>query len=263
MRSGQSRRRRSEISLDGARALVTGASSGIGAAVAGALAGAGARVAISGRDVAALERVAGGMGSAVVLPGDLLEPDAAAKLVARAAQRLGGLDVVVSNAGTGWAGPMSEMTPAEIDALVDLNLRAPLQLARAALPHLAASDHGRLVIVGSIAGRLGVAREVVYSATKAGLVGLAGALRAESAGTGVAVSLVTPGVVDTAFFDRRNRPYERARPRPVAASLVAEAVLECARTGRAEVTVPGWLSLPVRLQGAFPGLYRLLASRFG
>lgn len=230
-----------------------------------ALAEAGARVAISGRDVAALETVAGRMGSAasVVLPADLLHPGVAAKLVGDAAQSLGGLDVVVSNAGTGWAGPMIEITPSDIDALIDLNFRAPIHLVRAALPHLAESDHGRIVIVGSIAGRLGVAREVVYSATKAGLVGLAEALRLELAGTDVAVSLVTPGPVDTPFFDRRNRPYERHWPPPIPANVVVDAVLECARTGRAEVTVPGWLSVPVRMQGVLPGLYRLLAKRFG
>lgn len=239
-----------------------------------ALAGSGARVAISGRDVTALEKVASRMSEAarseagvggngaVILPADLLDSGVAAELVEDGSQRLGGLDLVVSNAGAGWAGPLAEMTSSEVDALVDLNFRAPLHLAHAALPHLVASPHGRLVIVGSIAGRLGVAREVIYSASKAGLVGLADALRTELAGTGVTVSLVTPGAVDTPFFDRRNRPYERGWPHPISASVVADAVLECARTGRAEVIVPSWLAVAVRLQGAFPGLYRLLASRF-
>jgi uncharacterized protein len=243
--------------------------------VAVALASAGARVAISGRDLAALERVEERMNeaarpkarargdAALILPADLLALGAAGELVERASQRLGGLDLVVSNAGAGWAGPLSEMTSSEIDALVDLNFRAPLHLAHAALPHLTTSPLGRLVIVGSIAGRLGVAREVIYSASKAGLVGLADALRTELAGTGVTVSLVTPGAVDTAFFDRRNRPYERGWPHPIPASLVADAVLECARTGRAEVIVPSWLVVAVRLQGAFPGFYRWLANRFG
>lgn len=227
-----------------------------------ALADDGARVAISGRDVAALEKVAQRMGPAVILPADLLEPGAAAELVASAAERLGGLDVVVSNAGAGWSGSLVEITPTEIDGLVDLNLRAPLHLIHAALPHLIESGQGRVVIVGSAAGRFGVANEVVYSATKGGLYPLAEGLRGELADTGVTVSLVTPGVIDTAFYERRGRPYEPRLPRPIPASRIAEAVLRCARSGRAEVSVPGWLGVAARIHGALPGLYGWLASRF-
>ena len=237
------------------------------------LAAAGARVAISGRDEAGLEKVAAQMGSAgvssagvssaVVLPADLLQSGAAAQVAADAARRLGGLDVVVSNAGAGWAGPMTDITPDEIDALVDLNLRAPLHLIRAALPQLAASDHGRVIIVGSAAGRFGVSREVVYSATKGGLYPLAEGLRAEVAGTGVTVSMVTPGVIDTAFYERRNKPYEPRFPRPVPATRVADAVLRCARSGQAEIWVPAWLAVAARIDGVVPALYRWLARRFG
>jgi short-subunit dehydrogenase len=343
--------------LDGRRALVTGGSGGIGAAIALALASAGAHVAISGRDVGALDRqaravdaalgatrafaagpalaaepaagcgeeaapaiaaaptsapissaavtsapvtsapvtsaaisstpvpaAAGSWGSPVpsltagdarataivtgrnrgtiTIAADLRRPDAASGVVEAAVAELDGLDLVVSNAGIGWAGPMVDMTAAEIDDLVDLNLRAPLHLAHAALPHLCRQGRGHLVFVGSVAGRLGVPREVAYSATKAGLTGLTDALRSELAGTGVRVSLVTPGAVDTAFFEHRNRPYERVRPRPVPPSAVAAAVLDCIRRERAEVTVPGWVALPVRLHGAFPRIYRMLAERF-
>lgn len=230
-------------------------------------------MALSARDADALERVRSGLsgagaGQAAVLTADLLQPGAAAELVEAAVDALGGLDILVCNAGTGWAGPISEITPAEIDAMVDLNLRAPLHLIHAALPHLAAAGEGRIVLVGSIAGRLGVAREVVYSATKFGLAGFADSLRAELAASGpplesVSVSLVTPGPVDTPFFDRRNRPYERRFPRPIPVAPVANAVVTCARTGRAEITLPAWLALAARIQGAAPGLYRLLATRFG
>jgi short-subunit dehydrogenase len=251
------------VALGGSRALVTGGSSGIGEAVALALASEGARLAITGRDARALARVAGAAGATVTTVADLRRPGAAAEVVHAAVAGLGGLDVVVSNAGAGWAGPMTEMSPDEIDDLVDLNLRAPLHLVRAALPHLLGGAGGHVVLVGSIAGRLGVPREVAYSATKAGLVGFADALRAELAGTGVRVSLVTPGVVDTAFFRRRNRPYERHRPRPIPAASVADAVTDCLRRGRPEATVPAWLELPVRLHGAFPRVYQRLSDRFG
>jgi uncharacterized protein len=199
---------------------------------------------------------------AFTVAGDLRRPGTPAEVVDAAMAALGGLDLVVSNAGVGWAGPFTDMQAAEIDDLVDLNLRAPLQLTRAALPALLASGRGQVVYVGSIAGQLGVAGEVAYSATKAGLVGLADSLRSELAGTGVGVTLITPGVVKTAFFARRNRPYERTRPRPVPAATVADAAIAAIVRGRPEVTVPAWLNLPVRLRGTWPGLYRLLSDRF-
>jgi short-subunit dehydrogenase len=226
------------------------------------------RLALTGRDELALERVAAGLSEAggdeatVVIPGDLTRPGTPATVVDTALAGLGGLDVVVSNAGAGWAGPMVDMAPEDIDALIDLNLRAPAHLARAALPHLLDKGRGHLVFVGSIAGILGVPREVVYSATKAGLVGLSDALRDELRGSGVKVTLVSPGVVDTAFFARRNRPYERQKPRPIPATDVAEAVVDCLEHGRPDAVVPGWLTLPVRLHGAAPHLYRSLAARF-
>jgi uncharacterized protein len=247
--------------LQDRRVLVTGGSSGIGAAVVAALVARRARVVAAGRDVDALARLDGVSG---VVVGDLTEPGQPAAVVAAAAEALGGLDAVVANAGAGWAGPFVSMTPDEIDRLIDLNFRATVQLARAALPWLVAGSEGAaLVLVGSIAGLVPVPGEAVYSATKFALAGLAEALRPEVAADGVRVSLVSPGVVDTAFFARRNRPYGRARPRPIPAERVAAAVVGCLETGRAGVVVPGWLALPARLRGAVPGLYRGLADRFG
>jgi short-subunit dehydrogenase len=77
------------------------------------------------------------------------------------------------------------------------------------------------------------------------------------------VSVISPGVVDTAFFARRNRPYERDRPKPIPPSEVAEAIVDCLEHGRPGRIVPGWLGLPVRLRGAAPNVYRILSNRFG
>jgi short-subunit dehydrogenase len=78
----------------------------------------------------------------------------------------------------------------------------------------------------------------------------------------VAVSLVVPGVVDTRFFERRNRPYDRAHPRPVAPEAVAGALVGAIERDADEAVVPAWLTIPARLHGALPGLYRLLAARW-
>ena len=243
----------------GRRVLVTGGSSGIGAATARAFAARGFRVAIAGRDTAALQAVAAGTGGPY-LPGDLQEPGTARRTVDSAADAMGGLDVVVSNAGVGWAGPFASMTGAEIDALLDVNLRAGAHLAHAALRYLRAGT-GHLVFVGSIAGLVGVPGEAWYSATKAGLGGLAGSLRSELRPAGIRVTLVVPGVVDTPYFDRRHVPYLRHYPRPISAQVVADAIVDAVEHSREEIVVPGWLSWPARLKVGFPGLYRLLESR--
>lgn len=244
-----------------ASVLITGGSSGIGAATARAFAAHGARVAISGRDCAALRRVAGDSGG-VVIPGDLREPGCPRRVVRDAAQALGSLDVVVSNAGGGWSGSFAKMTEEDIDSLLDVNLRATAHVAHAALEYLRPGG-GRLIFVGSIAGQVGVSGEAWYSATKAGLGMLADVLRAELRAEGIGVTLVLPGAVDTPFFERRNLPYLREFPRLISPQLVADAIVTAAVSDRSRdtVVIPGWLSWPARLKGSFPGLYRLLERR--
>jgi NAD(P)-dependent dehydrogenase (short-subunit alcohol dehydrogenase family) len=237
--------------LTGLRAAVTGGSSGLAAR--------GVRVAIAGRNAAALERVAADTNGSVVL-GDLREPGCAQHIIDASVDDLGGLDILVSNAGIGWAGPFASMSDSDIDAVLDVNLRAAAHLARAAIPHLR-SGRGRLVFVGSIAGLVGVPGETWYSATKAGLGCLAETLRAELRPAGIGVSLVSPGVVDTAYFERRKAPYRRRYPRLISAETAAAAVVNAIEHGRDDVVVPPWLSLPARVKVSFPGLYRLLASR--
>jgi short-subunit dehydrogenase len=246
--------------LHGRRALITGGSSGIGAATARAFATQGMQLAIAGRNLTALHSVAADTG-AVCIPGDLREPGCPRRTVQAARDELGGLDLMVSNAGIGWAGSFASMTEADIDALIDVNLRAATHLAHAVIPHLA-PGRGRIVFVGSIAGLVGVTGEACYSATKAGLSCLADTLRDELRPRGVGVTLVSPGVVDTAFFERRKVPYQRQHPQLMSAQVAAAAIVDAIRRGRDEVVIPPWLSFPARLKVNFPGLYRLLAARF-
>lgn len=248
--------------LRGAVTLVTGASSGIGRASAVRLAAAGARVLVHGRDDTRLKELAETIG-AVPLVADLADPDAGGRLAEAALAAAGRVDIVVSNAGIGWAGPLAGMAAGDVDRLVMVNLTAPIALTRALLPQLLDRHSGYLMFVSSIAGRLGVAAESVYAATKGGLDIFAESLRLELAGTGVRVGVLVPGVVQTAFFERRGRPYERDRPRPLPAEAVARTLVRMIENDRAEGYAPGWLRLPVAVRGAIPGVYRRLGARFG
>jgi short-subunit dehydrogenase len=243
-------------------ALVTGASSGIGRAAAVRLSREGARVIVHGRDQRALAELAESI-DGVVVAGELAEPAQVDRVAQEAAAAYGRIDILVNNAGAGWAGAFAEMSGADLDRLVAVNLAAPLRLTRAVLPGMLERGDGFLMFVTSIAGRTGVAGEAVYSATKSGLDAFAESLRFELRGSGVGVGVLVPGVVATRFFDRRGRPYEREHPRPLPAGPVADALLRTIATGRAESYAPGWLRLPVAVRGALPGIYRGLAGRFG
>jgi short-subunit dehydrogenase len=237
---------------DGAPALVTGASSGIGEAIARRLAGRAAPLVVTGRDPARLEAVAAATGAHGVVA-DLTTTAGRAAVVAACGEH--GVGLVVHAAGVGAAGPFSGTDEGTVDAVLAADLVAPVQLTRALWPALRAA-RGHVVFVASIAA-LGVAGEAAYSAAKAGLRTFADALRLEEPGVGI--TTVLPGVVDTPFLARRG--YERSVPRPVPADRVAVATLRAVERGTAEVFVPRWLQVASVVQGAAPALFRRCAPR--
>jgi short-subunit dehydrogenase len=247
--------------LAGSVCLVTGATSGIGRATARELARRGATLLVSGRDHASLAEIAAEI-DGTPLAIDLAEPEGATELAAAALAVHGRVDVLVNCAGVGMYGPLAELDNGELERLVRVNLLAPIELTRALLPAMLERRSGHLVNVGSIAGRVGRRHEAAYSATKAGLALFSESLGDELAGSGVSVTLITPGVVATAFFERRGVPYDRSRPRPVPAEAVASRIADALVSRPGEVVVPRWLRIPVRLHGALPALYRVLARRF-
>jgi short-subunit dehydrogenase len=248
-------------SLNGRVCLVTGATGGIGRATAEALTRRGALVVATGRDEQTLVEL-GRTEGVDALPAHLEDPAAALQLAEQALAVHGRIDVLVNCAGLGLYGPVSSLDADELERVVRVNLTAPIVLTRALLPQMLARRSGHVVNLGSVVGQLGHRNEAAYAATKAALAVFTESLRSELHGTGVSVSLVSPGVVETRFFERRGTPYDRRRPQPIAPEVVAAAVVVALERGRAEVLVPGWLALPVRLRGAAPGLYRALARRF-
>lgn len=252
--------------------LVTGASSGIGAAVARRLARArGYELLLNGRDNTRLAEVARQTGG-LALPGDLTGGQVGERgevgedgegVAARATAVAGRVDVLVACAGVGWCGSFTRMPWEAVEEMVAVNLVAPIRLARHLVPAMTRHGSGHLVLLASIAGTVGVGREVVYSATKAALRAFAEALRYEVEGSGVRISVVVPAAVDTALLARRGVPYTRRYPRVVPPERVAEAVYRVLRHPRDEVYVPRWMRLPTTLHGSVPALYRVLARRFG
>lgn len=243
-------------SLQGKVALVTGGAGGIGRAVARALAAAGAHVAVAGRDEDALR--------GVVLPGppplvvllDVRDAGAWERAVATVLRERGRLDVLVHNAGITEIGPLEAQSPDRLRAVVDTNLTGALLGTRAALPALRES-RGKVIHVASLGGIVPMPFEAAYAATKAGLRQLSFSLRAELAGSGVTVSVVSPDSTDTAQLAEELRHDEAAlsfaNP-PLAADAVGRAVLGALRSGAPEVLVPAGGGVLARIAAAFPRL---------
>jgi 3-oxoacyl-[acyl-carrier protein] reductase len=188
--------------LTGRHALVTGASGGIGAAIARALAERGARVALSGTRVDALEATSREMGgAAAILPCNLADPAETAGLVARAEEALGGLDILVSNAGLTRDGLLLRMKDEDWETVLNVNLGAYFRLARAALRGMMKRRHGRIIAITSVVGVTGNPGQANYAASKAGMIGFTKALAQEVASRNITANCIAPGFIATAMTD--------------------------------------------------------------
>lgn len=182
------------------RALVTGASGGIGGAVASALYAQGATVALAGRNREALEERSAAMGDrALVLTADLADPDAADALAKAAAEAMGGIDILVNNAGLARDNLFVRVKDEDWQTVLDVNLTAGFRLARAALRGMMRARWGRIVAITSIVGQTGNPGQANYAASKAGMTGMTKALAAEVAARNITVNCVAPGFIDTAM----------------------------------------------------------------
>jgi NAD(P)-dependent dehydrogenase (short-subunit alcohol dehydrogenase family) len=209
--------------FNGKRVLVTGSTRGIGRAAAEAFIAAGARVAVNGRTKESTMKTVAALGAhAVAAPGNVSTADACRAVVASAIAGLNGLDFLVNCAGIANGGPVEDVTEADWDAVLDINLKGTFFCIQAALPHLRASK-GNVVNLASDAGLIGEIGLSVYCASKGGVVNLTRALALELA-PDIRVNAVCPGYVDTDMV-RRDVIDASADPKATEAALAASAPL--------------------------------------
>jgi NADP-dependent 3-hydroxy acid dehydrogenase YdfG len=214
-------------------AIVTGASSGIGAATARELGRRGATVILAARRIDALEAqvraIEAARGRAMAIPTDVSDPAQVTRLVERTITTFGRVDLLVNNAGSGWLRPLASSSPEAIIDLVKVNLLGAMLLTRAVLPGMLERRHGAIISVVSLSGR--VAMEPLYSATKYGLRGFSLGLRRQVADSGVSVSLVSPGNIQTAM----TKHVAAHMPTP---DLVARTIADLVTHPRREIVIP-------------------------
>ena len=217
--------------LAGEVAIVTGASSGIGAATARELARQGARVVLAARREDELNarvlEIKNMGGEALAVPTDVADEEQLFRLAEQAIQAFGKIDILVNNAGIGQG--FLDGSPAEVRRAVEVNLLSAILLTKAALPGMLERRHGAIISVASVSGWL--ANDALYSSTKFGLRGFSRGLRRELWGSGVSVSVVSPG------FIRTNLTRERSARMP-GPEVVARAIARLVRHPRREVIVP-------------------------
>lgn len=260
-------RRRGLRTWSGIRAVVTGASSGIGELLARRMAARGAEVVLVARRRDRLEQVAreirAGGGTAHVAPCDVADRDSVFATARDVEQRLGDVDLLVNNAGYGGHRSFLEWDLDDLERLMRVNYLGTAYWTRALLPNMLQRRRGWLVFMASVAGRLGVPGESAYCASKFAVVGLAEALATEVEPLGIEVLTVCPGAVRTPFFDDEalRRMPDVARRRMVEPGPLVDAILNALERGKAEITYPRFIALGYLVRTLAPSFMRRQTAR--
>ncbi len=256
------------MNLAGANVLLTGASKGIGAATAVVLADHGANLALVARHQEQLDKVAtrvrdAGSGAHVIVADMAKEADVR-RMVAEADEKLGGIDVIVNNAGLGLSAPVKDIKPEDLRYVFEVNVVAPTLANSLVLPGMLRRRRGHVVNVGSVASHIASPDLGGYAATKHALKALSDALRMELQGTGVGVTLVCPGPIATDFTGNTRGRYPDHYPkRPVGAPAedVGHAIARGIEKKLAEVFVPAYFQPLVGMDALVPQIMRFGGKR--
>jgi len=232
-------------SVAGRRALVTGASAGIGAAIARELAAAGCTVGVCARRADLLEAVVASCRTTSPASRswivDLADLDGVAGFARMVEDELGGIDILVNNAGMPKRRHATALSVAEVDRVMSLNYLSPVRLILALLPGMLDRGDGRIVNVSSVAARLGPPREGAYAASKAALSAFSESLAVDLAGSGVSVHLVNPAIIDTELFTLPDNEPSLGDLPPERPEDLAAAVRHQIEEGGFELWFPAWM----------------------
>lgn len=256
--------------LPGKRAIVTGASSGIGRELVLELARHGVRQVITARREDRLRELVGEVeklgGEAHIVVGDIVDAALRQQLLDAAEEHLGGLDLLVNNAGVGAIGPFAQADEARLRRVMEVNFFAPVELIRHALPILARGERPMIVNVASVLGHRAVPKKSEYSASKFALHGFSDSLRAELAPSGIDVLIVSPSTTATEFFDNvleKQADLPWLKLGAMKSRTVARKAVSAIRRGKHEIILtPGGVGL-VWADRLFPPIINRLVARFG
>jgi short-subunit dehydrogenase len=239
-------------------AVITGAAGGVGAALGEAFARMGAAVVLTGRSMEKLNGVAGkinGLTDTVVL--DVSNPEAVEETVKRIMTQFGRIDIWVNNAGYGIFQTFRDASLDDIADMMDVNYMGTVRCTKAVLPHMLEAGRGNIVNIASMAGKIATAKTAGYSASKHAVLGFTNTLRQELQGTGVTVTAINPGPIDTPFFDRADPGGGYVKSVGffmLKAGQIADAAVKAIRLNKAEVDLPFSAALGIKLYQLFPRL---------
>lgn len=244
-------------------AIITGASSGIGAAIARLFAAEGARLVLASRSEDGLKEVARTLGlpagRVLVVPTDVRQLEAVRRLVGRTMEEFGTVDILVNNAGIGMYAPYEKIIWEHFCEMWEVNFFGAAYAMREVVPIMKQRGRGTIVNISSVAGRIPLPFMASYCATKFALNALSDGLRTELARDGIRVVLVCPGRVQTPFharsyYDGGTAKYKGRIGRGISAERVAQATLRATLAGRREVVVPLVMRLAIGFRTLFPAL---------
>lgn len=243
---------------------ITGASSGIGLEMAKLFAGSGAHVIMLSRNGSKLAEASNQVvGNKEIGVLDVASFDEASRAAARIVDRLGKIDIWINNAGYGIFNRFADASMEQFEEMMDVNYLGTVRCTKAVLPHMLEAGSGHIINIASMAGKIGSAKSSAYTATKHAVIGFTNCLRQELAGTGVYLTAINPGPIDTPFFDQADPSGQYKKKvswfmlRP---EKVARTVLKAAQTRKPEVNVPFTAAAGVKLYNLFPRLFDRVVS---
>lgn len=253
-------------SFENKTVIITGASAGVGAACARLFAGHKAKLVLVARGEAALNTIADELRSqceVLTVVMNVASNEDCLTLLEKAEAAFGAVHVIINNAGMHARGDLATISPADVAAMVDINMRAPLLLSCAAIPYLLRAGEGAIVNVGSLAGRAPLQGAATYSATKAGLRAFSYALADELRDSGISVGSVSPGPIDTGFImDEIDAVEDIVFSQPMSsAEQVANGILAVASGDEIEVVLPATSAKLTHISYLFPKLRRRLRPK--